>query len=157
MFRDNCAKQLQSIALSNNSVAHRIGDVVEDVQPQRFKKLSDKLFSILLDEATDSNKDAYLIDIFLFSDGMSAVELLFCKPIELKDTSLALFAILNDFMNEAYIVLEKLRQNMHRWCLFNVWKIPKYKSSFETKTFTAYLDKLHDPERSSGVQRNESW
>lgn len=37
-------------------------------------------------------------------DGMSAVEkLIFCKPIKLRATSLALFNTLNDFVNEANI------------------------------------------------------
>lgn len=104
MFGDNFSKQLQSIPLSNDTVARRIGDIAEDVQCQLFSKLRDKLFSIQLDEATDSNKDAHFIAYVRFCDNMSVVEeLLFCKPIELKATALALFAILNDFMNEANI------------------------------------------------------
>ncbi|KAK4881110.1 hypothetical protein RN001_004429 [Aquatica leii] len=61
MFGDNFAKQLQSIPLSNDTVACRICDIAEDVQHQLFEKLRDKLFSIQLDEATDSNKNAHLI------------------------------------------------------------------------------------------------
>ncbi|GFU60263.1 SCAN domain-containing protein 3 [Trichonephila clavipes] len=57
-----------------------------------------------LDEATDSNKDAHFIAYVRFWDGMSAVEeLLFCKPIKLKATAIALFDILNNFINEANI------------------------------------------------------
>ncbi|KFM77655.1 hypothetical protein X975_23075, partial [Stegodyphus mimosarum] len=93
MFGDNFSKQLQSIPLSNDTVA-------EDVQCQLFSKFRDKLFSIQLDEATDSNEDAHFIAYVRFCDNMPVVKLLFCKPIELKATVLALFAILNDFMNE---------------------------------------------------------
>ncbi|KAF8776962.1 Zinc finger MYM-type protein 6 like protein [Argiope bruennichi] len=97
-------KQLQSIPFSNDTVARRIGGITEDVQCQLFSKLRDKLFSIQLDEATDSNKGAHLIAYVRFCDNMSVVvELLFCKPIELKTTVLALFSILNDFMNETNI------------------------------------------------------
>ncbi|XP_063902632.1 zinc finger BED domain-containing protein 5-like [Zophobas morio] len=104
MFGDNFTKQLQSIPLSNDTVARRISDIANDVQHQLFEKLHDKLFSIQLDEATDSNKDAHLIAYVRFCAGTSAVEeLLFCKPIELKATALALFAILNDFVNEGNI------------------------------------------------------
>lgn len=104
MFGDNFAKQLQSIPLSNDTVARRIADIAEDVECQLLSKLRDKLFSIQLDEATDSNKDAHFIAYVRFCDDLSVVEeLLFCKPIELKATALALFAILNDFMNEANI------------------------------------------------------
>ncbi|GFW39512.1 SCAN domain-containing protein 3 [Trichonephila clavipes] len=73
-------------------------------EQQPFVKLSDKLFSIQLDEATDSNKDAHFIANVRYWDGMLAVEeLLFCKPIKLKTTAIALFDILNNFINEANI------------------------------------------------------
>ncbi|GFV64019.1 zinc finger MYM-type protein 6 [Trichonephila clavipes] len=96
--------ELQSIPLSNDTVSRRIDDISEDVEQQLFGKLRDKLFSIQLDEATDSNKDAHFIAYVRFWDGMSAVEeLLFCKPIKLKATAIALFDILNNFINEANI------------------------------------------------------
>ncbi|GFW62916.1 SCAN domain-containing protein 3 [Trichonephila clavipes] len=104
MFGGNFAKELQSIPLSNDTVSRRIDDIAEDVEQQLFGKLRDKLFSIQLDEATDSNKDAHFIAYVRFWDGMSAVkELLFCKPIKLKATAMALFDILNNFINEANI------------------------------------------------------
>ncbi|GFV11072.1 SCAN domain-containing protein 3 [Trichonephila clavipes] len=103
MFGDNFAKELQSIPLSNDTVSRRIDDIAEDVEQQLFGKLRDKLFSIQLDEATDCNKDAPFIAYVRFWDGMSAVELLFCKPIKLKATAIALFDILNNFINEANI------------------------------------------------------
>ncbi|GFV07748.1 SCAN domain-containing protein 3 [Trichonephila clavipes] len=78
MFGDNFAKELQSILLSNDTVSRRIDDIAEDVEQQLFGKLRDKSFSIQLDEATDSNKDAHFIAHVRFWDGMSAVkELLF--------------------------------------------------------------------------------
>ncbi|GFT22414.1 SCAN domain-containing protein 3 [Trichonephila clavipes] len=61
MFGDNFAKELQSIPLSNYTVSRRIDDIAEDVEQQLFGKLRDKSFSIQLDEATDSNKDAPFI------------------------------------------------------------------------------------------------
>ena len=104
MFGDNFSKQLQSIPLSNDTIARRISDIAEDVQCQLFTKLHENLFSIQLDEATDSNKDAHFIAYVRFCDNMSLVEeLLFCKPIKLEETALALLTILNDFMNEANI------------------------------------------------------
>ncbi|GFV76520.1 SCAN domain-containing protein 3 [Trichonephila clavipes] len=104
MFGDNFAKELQSIPLSNDTDSRRIDDIAEDEEQQLFGKLRDKLFSIQLDEAKDSNKDAHFIAYVRFWDGMSAVEeLLFCKPIKLKATAIALFDILNNFINEANI------------------------------------------------------
>ncbi|GFS56370.1 protein FAM200B [Trichonephila clavipes] len=69
MFGDNFAKELQSIPLSNDTVSRRIDDIAEDVEQQLFGKLHDKLFSIQLDEATDSNKDAHFIAYVRFWDG----------------------------------------------------------------------------------------
>ncbi|GFT07589.1 SCAN domain-containing protein 3 [Trichonephila clavipes] len=104
MFGDNFAKELQSIPLSNDTVSRRINNIAEDVEQQLFSKLRNKLFSIQLDDATDSNKNAPFIAYVRFWDGMSAVEeLLFCKPIKLKATSISLFDILNNFINEANI------------------------------------------------------
>ncbi|XP_042911471.2 protein FAM200B-like [Parasteatoda tepidariorum] len=74
MFGDNFSKQLQSIPLSNDTVARRIGDIAKDVQCQLFSKLRDKLFSIQFDEATDSYKDAHLIAYVRFCDNMSVAE-----------------------------------------------------------------------------------
>ncbi|GFS56431.1 SCAN domain-containing protein 3 [Trichonephila clavipes] len=76
MFGDNFAKELQSIPLSNDTVSRRIDDIAEDVEQQLFGKLRDKLFSIQLDEATDSNKDAHFIPYVRFWDGMSADNLI---------------------------------------------------------------------------------
>ncbi|GFX36237.1 protein FAM200B [Trichonephila clavipes] len=69
MFGDNFAKELQSIPLSNDTVSRQIDDIAEDVEQQLFGKLRDKLFSIQLDEATDSNKDAHFIVYVRFWDG----------------------------------------------------------------------------------------
>ncbi|GFX73156.1 SCAN domain-containing protein 3 [Trichonephila clavipes] len=68
MFGGNFAKELQSIPLSNDTVSRRIDDIAEDVEQQLFGKLRDKLFSIQLDEATDSNKDAHFIAYVRFWD-----------------------------------------------------------------------------------------
>ncbi|XP_035223584.1 zinc finger BED domain-containing protein 5-like [Stegodyphus dumicola] len=99
-----CDFDASSIPLSNDTVARRIADIAEDVECQLLSKLRDNLFSIQLDEATDSNKDAHFIAYVRFcDDSLVEEELRFCKPIELKATAFALFAILNDFMNEVNI------------------------------------------------------
>lgn len=60
--RDNFVKQLHSISLANDTIGH----IAENVERQIFRKLHDKLFSIQLDEVTDSNKGAHLIVYFVF-------------------------------------------------------------------------------------------
>ncbi|GFV60569.1 SCAN domain-containing protein 3 [Trichonephila clavipes] len=69
MFGDNFAKDLLSIPLSNDTVSRRIADIAEDVEQQLFGMLRDKLFSIQLAEATDSNKDVYFIAYVRFWNG----------------------------------------------------------------------------------------
>ncbi|CAH1962093.1 unnamed protein product [Acanthoscelides obtectus] len=71
------------------------GDNPKDVQHQLLAKLRDKFFSIQLEEATNSNKDAHLIVYVRSCVGISIVEL--------KATALALFAILNDYKIQANI------------------------------------------------------
>ncbi|GFU72700.1 SCAN domain-containing protein 3 [Trichonephila clavipes] len=61
-------KTLHVHTLSNDTVSRRIDDISEDVEQQLFGKLRDKLFSIQLDEATDSNKDAHFIAYVRFWD-----------------------------------------------------------------------------------------
>ncbi|GFU17866.1 zinc finger MYM-type protein 6 [Trichonephila clavipes] len=96
-----CSKILAADSMKPNKLKRHFETLHEQ---QLFSKLRDKLFSIQLDEATDSNKDAHFIAYVRFWDGMSAVEeLRFCKPIKLKATAIALFDILNNFINEANI------------------------------------------------------
>ncbi|XP_071037887.1 zinc finger BED domain-containing protein 5-like [Parasteatoda tepidariorum] len=106
MFGDDFSKQLQSTPLSNDTVACRIGDLAEDLKLQLFSKLRVKWFSIQLNYATDINIDALSIAYIRFCDNKLIVELLFCKSIDLKITALALFAVLNDFMNEKNIEIK---------------------------------------------------
>ncbi|GFV87774.1 hypothetical protein TNCV_780561 [Trichonephila clavipes] len=71
MFRDNFAKELLSIPLSNDTASRRIDEIAEDVEQQLFGKLRSKLFSIQLDETTNSNKNAhFIISLRMFNFGM---------------------------------------------------------------------------------------
>ncbi|GBO29047.1 hypothetical protein AVEN_41536-1 [Araneus ventricosus] len=143
MFEDNFAKQLLSIHLLNATVARQVGGIDEYLQHQPFEMLCDNFFSIQFDETIDSNNDARLIAYVRFCDSMPAVEeIIFSKRIKFKATVFALSATSNDFINEANHRMEKLSRNMHRWCSFDVWKIPKCASTCETKISTVYLDTL---------------
>ena len=101
MLENNFPKQFSSIHVSNVAVTHQIADVSENIQQQRFQKLRDKFFLIQLDEETDSNRHNHIIVHLRFCEGMPAVEdQLFCRPVKLKATAVALFYILNNFINE---------------------------------------------------------
>ncbi|GFX12626.1 SCAN domain-containing protein 3 [Trichonephila clavipes] len=67
--KGNFAKDAVHTLISNDTVSRRIDDIAEDVEQQLFGKLRDKLFSIQLDEATYSNKDAHFIAYVRFWDG----------------------------------------------------------------------------------------
>ncbi|GFX45569.1 zinc finger BED domain-containing protein 5 [Trichonephila clavipes] len=56
------------LPLSNDTVSRQIDDIAEDVEQPLFGKLRDKSFSIQIDEATDSNKDAHFIAYVRFWD-----------------------------------------------------------------------------------------
>lgn len=85
MFKDN-VKQLQSMILLAKELVMQL-----KTQHQLFGKLCDKMFSSQLHDATNSNNDAHFIAYIRFCDCISAVgELLFCKPMGLKATVLAL-------------------------------------------------------------------
>ncbi|GFV46945.1 protein FAM200A [Trichonephila clavipes] len=79
MFGDNFAKELQAVPLSNDTVSRRIDDFAEDVEQQLFGKLCDKLFSIQLEEVTDSNRGAHSLRMFDF--GMANIEWKNCVGI----------------------------------------------------------------------------
>lgn len=56
--------------------------MADDLNDQLIEKLKEKAFGLLLDEATDINKDAHLICYIRFIDNDDMVEdLLFCKNI----------------------------------------------------------------------------
>ncbi|XP_072380568.1 protein FAM200B-like [Diabrotica undecimpunctata] len=50
IFGDNFAKKLESIPLSNDTIARRICDIAEHVQDQLLGKLRDKLFLLRITE-----------------------------------------------------------------------------------------------------------
>lgn len=71
------------------------------------------------------------ISLHRVCDGMSAVELLFCKPIKLKATAVILFDILNNFM--ANIQWKKYIGICIDGARTIIWNIPDY-----TKTCKIY-------------------
>jgi len=76
LIGESVENQLKNIPLSNNTISRRIQDNIND---QLIDKLRNKNFAIQLDEATDNNKDAYLIYYVRFMNGVDIIEeLLFC-------------------------------------------------------------------------------
>ncbi|GFV02666.1 zinc finger MYM-type protein 6 [Trichonephila clavipes] len=149
--------QQTSIPQSNDTVSRRIDDIAEDVEQQLFGKLRDKLFSIQLDEVTDSNKDAHFIAYVRFCDGMSAVELLFCKTIKLKATAIALFDIVNNFISEANIEWKNSVGICTDGARTMSGRFKSIQALVKQKSPLCIWTHCMDPQRSSGFQRNEPW
>ncbi|GFU23708.1 SCAN domain-containing protein 3 [Trichonephila clavipes] len=81
----------------------RIDDIAEDVAKQLLVSCVINCFQFSLTRQQIAIKMLISLRMFDFWDGVSVVELLFCKPIKLKATAIALFDILNNFINEANI------------------------------------------------------
>ncbi|GFX63121.1 SCAN domain-containing protein 3 [Trichonephila clavipes] len=124
----------------------------DSMKPNKLKDISKRF---MLGEATDSNKDVHFIAYVRFWDGMSAVEeLLFCKPIKLKATAIALFDILNNFINEANIEWKNCVGICTDGARIMSGRFKSIQALLKHKKSTVHLDTLYDPQRSSGFQRN---
>lgn len=101
MVGESAGKLISKVPLSNNTISRRIHDIAEDLNQQLIQKMKGKEFGLQLDEATDSNKDAYLICYVRFLDENFIVEdLLFCKSIIESAKAQDLFEILEKVITE---------------------------------------------------------
>lgn len=107
LIGESVANQLKNIPLSNNTISQRIQDISDNINDQLIDKLRNKTFAIQLDEATDNNKDAYLICYVRLMYGVDIIEeLLFCKSILSGSKAKDLFDITNNFMDHNNIKWE---------------------------------------------------
>ncbi|XP_077291335.1 zinc finger BED domain-containing protein 5-like [Arctopsyche grandis] len=101
MFGESYAKQLRQIPLADNTVGRRINDISEDILYQLVSRLCTSKFAIQVDEATDIAKDAHLIAYVRYvADNNILEDILFCKPILGKTTSIEIFNIIDSFFEE---------------------------------------------------------
>jgi hypothetical protein len=101
MFGESYAKQLRQIPLADNTVGRRINDISEDICDQLVSRLRTSKFAIQVDEATDIAKDAHLIAYVRYVGENNILEdILFCKPIPGRTTSIEIFNIMDSFFEE---------------------------------------------------------
>ena len=102
MIGESAAQKLKPVPLSNNTISRRISKISEDIHDQLIMKIHGNEFSLQLDEATTSHKDAYLIGYvhFIDNDDHIVEDLLFCKPILTNCRAHELFTILNSFIQK---------------------------------------------------------
>jgi hypothetical protein len=104
MLGEKCAQQLRNIPMSNNTVSRRISDISEDSEEQLMEKFRNNRFAIQIDEATDCSGVGHLIAYVQYVENKTLNEdMLFCKPIESRETALAIFKIVDDFIKEKNI------------------------------------------------------
>ena len=102
MIGESAAQKLKAVPLSNNTICRKIDKILDDINDQLVVKMRGNEFSLQLDEATNSNKDAYLICYVRFIDDDDTIieDLLFCKPILTNCRAHELFALLNNYFQE---------------------------------------------------------
>ncbi|KAK9882479.1 hypothetical protein WA026_021820 [Henosepilachna vigintioctopunctata] len=101
MFSESYAKQLEKIPLSDNTVGRRINDISEDLCHRLVSQLRTTKFAIQVDEATDITKDAHLIAYVRYIAENNILEdILFCKPIPGRATSIEIFNIIDSFLKK---------------------------------------------------------
>jgi len=83
MIGESAAQKRKAVPLSNNTICWRIDKISDDINDQLVAKMRGNEFSLQLDEAATSNKDAYVICYarFIDNDNNIVEDLLFCKPI----------------------------------------------------------------------------
>lgn len=101
MIDEATTKNSKLSPLSDNTVARHINDISEDMKEQLAEKIKDQQF-VLVDEATDSNKNCLLIMYVRYVDAEDLSEdLLFCKYISQRATADELFKIIDNYLSEA--------------------------------------------------------
>jgi len=120
---ESAAQKLKAAPLSNNTICSRIYKIPDDVNDQLVAKMCGNEFSLQLEEATTSNKDAYLIYYvhFIDNDDNIVEDLPFCKPILTNCRAHELFAILNNFFQENNL---RWKYCIH-WSLVYALMVPK--------------------------------
>jgi len=102
MIGESAAQKLNAVPLSNNTICRRIDKISDDINDQLVAKMRGNEFSLQLDEAATSNKDACLICCVRFVDNDDNIveDLVFCNPFLTNCRTYELFAILNNFFQE---------------------------------------------------------
>lgn len=99
MFGDKNLKEVETISLSNNTVARRIDEMSRWLKVQliiRVKAISN-YFSLQLDESTEIYIYIYIHVIYIYNNNESHEDLLFCKQI-IRGTSNDIFETLNTYL-----------------------------------------------------------
>ena len=103
------ARKLDQVPVSNNTVCRRIQDMADYSKSQLVRRMAESpFFAIQLDESTDvTNFPQLLVYVRYIYDFEMIEDFLFCKPLEGRTTSVEIFKVLNDFIEQNGILWEK--------------------------------------------------
>ena len=103
------ARKLDEVPLSNNTVCRRIQDLADYSKSHLVRRVAESpFFAIQLDQSTDvTNFPQLLVYVQYVYDFEMIEDFLFCKLIEGRTTSVEIFKVLNDFIDQNGISWEK--------------------------------------------------
>ena len=103
------ARKLHQVPVSNNTVCRRIQDMADYSKSQLVRRMAESpFFAIQLDESTDVTNFPQLLVYVRYTYDFEMIEdFLFCKPLEGRTTSVEIFKVLNDFIEQNGISWEK--------------------------------------------------
>ena len=103
------ARKLDEVPVSNNTVCRCIQDMADYSKSQLVRQVAESpFFAIQLDESTDvTNFPQLLVYVRYVYDFETIEDFLFCKPLEGLTTSVEIFKVSNDFIDQSGISWEK--------------------------------------------------
>uniref|UniRef100_A0A673H030 HAT C-terminal dimerisation domain-containing protein n=1 Tax=Sinocyclocheilus rhinocerous TaxID=307959 RepID=A0A673H030_9TELE len=98
---DKLARELESVPLSNGTVARRISDMAQDIKCQLVDRVKKGKYALQLDEFTDVSNSSQLLVLVRYSfDGKFYEDILFCTPLEGTCTGEDIFTKLDNKLKE---------------------------------------------------------
>ena len=99
---DDAAAKIESVPLSNSTIASRISDISDNIKSQLIQEIrNSKYFSLQLDETTDVSDDAQLLAYVRYQSSTTlAEEFLFCKTLTTTTTGADIFDLVDTFFTD---------------------------------------------------------
>lgn len=101
MVDEKTANLISTVPLSNNTVRSRIEDLASDIRNTVISRISQRKFSLQLDETTDVAGLAVLMTFVRYEfEGTFHEDILFCKPLPSSTSGSAIISLIDSFFTE---------------------------------------------------------